>query len=319
MRRVTLAGAAIIGALLLAIPSAFARTDLVAAEPGITATSDRDRRHVPADRAGIELCADPGRDEGVLQLHQRPARSRQEARDRWSADRLEVLRRRLQPGQLGPAAAEARRAGQGLRRRGHARHRGQPGGAAVPERAEGAARPRLDRCQRVRQGRQEAARGRSAGSRTTSPRPGSTGSTSRRTIRTRRSRSSTRTTATGRTTCTASSRRSARRSPTSWSSASRRSTCSAAPRRASQLARLKASGADTLMIFVTPGSDDPDVRDHQGAGLAAGADLRQLGLGDRHVHGDRGQKLERRDGERLDQRRVPQGSRHRRPGRTTRR
>jgi branched-chain amino acid transport system substrate-binding protein len=39
MRRVSLAGAAIIGALLLAIPSAFARTDLKAADPGITATS----------------------------------------------------------------------------------------------------------------------------------------------------------------------------------------------------------------------------------------------------------------------------------------
>ena len=39
MRRVTLAGAAVIGALLLAIPSAFARTDLVAADPGITARS----------------------------------------------------------------------------------------------------------------------------------------------------------------------------------------------------------------------------------------------------------------------------------------
>ena len=36
MRRFTLAGAAIIGALLLAIPSAFAKADLVAADPGIT-------------------------------------------------------------------------------------------------------------------------------------------------------------------------------------------------------------------------------------------------------------------------------------------
>ena len=39
MRRVSLAWAAIIGALLLAIPSAFARTDLTAADPGITARS----------------------------------------------------------------------------------------------------------------------------------------------------------------------------------------------------------------------------------------------------------------------------------------
>jgi branched-chain amino acid transport system substrate-binding protein len=39
MRRVSLAGAAIIGALLLAIPAAFAKTDLKAADPGITASS----------------------------------------------------------------------------------------------------------------------------------------------------------------------------------------------------------------------------------------------------------------------------------------
>jgi branched-chain amino acid transport system substrate-binding protein len=39
MRRVTLAGLALIGALLLAIPSAFAKSDVAAADPGITARS----------------------------------------------------------------------------------------------------------------------------------------------------------------------------------------------------------------------------------------------------------------------------------------
>ena len=39
MRRVSLAGLALVGALLLAIPSAFAKSDLVAADPGITSTS----------------------------------------------------------------------------------------------------------------------------------------------------------------------------------------------------------------------------------------------------------------------------------------
>jgi branched-chain amino acid transport system substrate-binding protein len=39
MRRVSLAGLALVGALLLAIPSAFAKSDVVAADPGITATS----------------------------------------------------------------------------------------------------------------------------------------------------------------------------------------------------------------------------------------------------------------------------------------
>jgi len=39
MRRVTLAGLALVGALLLAIPSAFAQSDLTAADPGISARS----------------------------------------------------------------------------------------------------------------------------------------------------------------------------------------------------------------------------------------------------------------------------------------
>jgi branched-chain amino acid transport system substrate-binding protein len=39
MRRIKLAGLAVVGALLLAIPSAFAQSDLAAADPGITATT----------------------------------------------------------------------------------------------------------------------------------------------------------------------------------------------------------------------------------------------------------------------------------------
>ena len=39
MRRVALAGLALVGALLLAIPSAFAKSDLTAADPGITSSS----------------------------------------------------------------------------------------------------------------------------------------------------------------------------------------------------------------------------------------------------------------------------------------
>ena len=37
MRRVSLAGLALVGALLLAIPSAFAKSDVAAADPGISA------------------------------------------------------------------------------------------------------------------------------------------------------------------------------------------------------------------------------------------------------------------------------------------
>jgi hypothetical protein len=39
MRRFTLAGLVLVGALLLAIPSAFAQSDATAADPGITARS----------------------------------------------------------------------------------------------------------------------------------------------------------------------------------------------------------------------------------------------------------------------------------------
>ena len=71
---------------------------------------------------------------------------------------------------------------------------------------------------------------------------------------------------------------------------------------ASQLARLKASGADTLMIFVTP---TPTIQSYaiiRALNWKPDADLRQLRLRDRHVHGRRGQDLERCHGERLDQR-----------------
>ena len=57
MRRVSLAGLALIGALLLAIPSAFAKSDVQALDPGITSKN-------------IVIRADSGRHEGVLQLHQ---------------------------------------------------------------------------------------------------------------------------------------------------------------------------------------------------------------------------------------------------------
>ena len=50
-------------------------------------------------------------------------------------------------------------------------------------------------------------------------------------------------------------------------------------------------------------ADDPGVRDHPGTQLEAGQHLRELGLGDRHVHGSRGRALQRGDGQRVDQRR----------------
>ena len=203
---------------------------------------DHHRRDVPAHRAGGGVRADPARDEGVLQLHQRPQGAGRQARRHGPADHLQVLRRRLQPGEHGPAHAPARRAGQGLRDGRPARHRAELAVARLPEPAEGAADARLDRARRTGARSTRSSRGRSAGSPTTSPRVASTGSTSRRTSTARRSRSSTRTTTTARTTSTGSARRSARRTPTPTSSPRRRSR---RRRRASpsQMTRIRASGA----------------------------------------------------------------------------
>ncbi len=114
------------------------------ADTGRHGEADRRRRDVPAHGPGGSVCADPARHEGVLQLHQRPARARRQAWRHGPADRLEVLRRRLQPREHGSADAKARRGGQGLRDGRSARDRAQPRGPRVPEPGEGAAGARLD-------------------------------------------------------------------------------------------------------------------------------------------------------------------------------
>ena len=60
---------------------------------------DHDRRHVPAHGPRVGLRADSGRDEGVLLVHQCAPWNRRQARRGRSPDRLQVLRRRLQPGE----------------------------------------------------------------------------------------------------------------------------------------------------------------------------------------------------------------------------
>ena len=146
------------------------------------------------------------------------------------------------------------------------------------------ARARVDRRQRVRQLR--STRGRSGGSRTTSPRAVSTATTSGGTIPTQRSRSSTTTTATAATTSAASSRHSATRTCAGRSWRSRRTTFSAAGRRvaADSPACLRCRHADGIRH---DHADDPDVRHPPRAELEAGQHLRQLGLDDGHGHGDR--------------------------------
>ena len=77
---------------------------------------------------------------------------------------------------------------------------------------------------------------------------------------------------------------------------------------ASQLARLKASGADTLMIFVTP---TPTIQSYailRAIAWKPADDLPQLGLRNRHVHGCCGALRRRGPRQRLDQRPVPEGS-----------
>ncbi len=121
MRKLIVCGVGLVAALALTVPGAFGGATPDTRRHGQV---DHDRRDVPAHRAGGVVRADSGRHEGVLQLHQRRVEGPDGKRGVLrSPDHLEVLRRRLQPRQHGPADAPARRAGQGLRHRRPARHR----------------------------------------------------------------------------------------------------------------------------------------------------------------------------------------------------
>ena len=94
---------------------------------------DRHRRDVAAHRPGGLVRVGRARREGVLRLGER------EGRRREAEDRLPDRRRRLQPGADRAGGAAARRAGQGVRRLQHARHRGEPRDPRLPEPGQGAA------------------------------------------------------------------------------------------------------------------------------------------------------------------------------------
>ena len=126
VRKLIACGVGLVAALALSVPG---RVRWPGPDTGRHGQDDHDRRHVPADRARGRVCAHPARDEGVLQLHQRAQGAGRQARRRRSPDRLEVLRRRLQPREHGSAHATTRRAGQGLRHGRPARDRAQPRGA----------------------------------------------------------------------------------------------------------------------------------------------------------------------------------------------
>ena len=107
---------------------------------------DQDRRDVPAERLRLAVRTDSARDGGVFQLRQRAERQEdRSARHLRPPDRLEVLRRRLQPGADGSAHEQADPRGQGVRHGGLARNRAGPREPAAAERTQGAASPRLDR------------------------------------------------------------------------------------------------------------------------------------------------------------------------------
>ena len=217
------------------------------------------------------------------------------------ADRLEVLRRRIQPREHGAADAQARRGGQGLRHLRRARHRAAAGRGRLHERPQGAAAARLDRRDRVRQPGTRRSRTRSAGSRTTSPRAGSTASTPRRTGRRRRSPSSTRTTTTARTTSRASRAglgAKASNIVTTQGFGATDASVASAGRGGPPVGRR--GGRD--LRDAEP--DGEDLRDDEGAQVQARAGDPQLGLGERLRHGPRARQLRRDDTRRHDQHRV---------------
>ena len=77
--------------------------------------------------------------------------------------------------------------------------------------------------------------------------------------------------------------------------------------RCSPAARSASIGCGHVDDLRHADAHDPHVRDAAGDQLEAGQRLPELGVGHRHVHDARIGELERGDGERLDQRPVPQG------------
>ena len=183
------------------------------------------------------------------------------------------------PAELGSAHAEARRGGQGLRGRRLARHRGERGDPAVPEREEGAADPHLHRRVDLRP-RRSSTRGRAAGSpRTTRVqdlRPGDRAQQpereDRRHLPERRLRQGQPRRAQG----------GARRQGVEHR---RRGAVRGDRRRtsASQIAKLRATGATILVIFATPKFAIQSYAIANALEVGPRGDLHDPGLGHGHV------------------------------------
>ena len=236
MRRALLAAVAVLAA-------ATAATAATTADPGVTADDDRDRRHRAALRRGGRVRHRRAGREGVLRLRQR------EGRRQRAEDRVPLLRRRLQPGADRAADAQARRAGPRLRDLQRGRHGEQPRHPRLPERAEGAAALRRRRLGGARRrparypwtmGFLQSYRGEGAVLRA---RP-------RQAPRRRReSRVLLENTELGKDMTRGLSRAIAGKGPKVVASEAYEFTASDV---VAQVAKLKASGADTLMLFATP-------------------------------------------------------------------
>ena len=141
MKKVVLLAAALVVALGVTASSATS----AASETGITNRTITIGGTFPLTGPASPYAIIPPLDEGVLLVHQLAQGAGRQAWGLRPPDRVQVLRRRLQPCELGAADAEARRGGQGVCGGRLARHRGEPRDEAVPQCAQGAADPERDR------------------------------------------------------------------------------------------------------------------------------------------------------------------------------
>ena len=204
---------------------------------------------------------------------------------------VQVLRRRVQPCELGAADAEARRGGQGVRGGRLARHRGEP-----RDRGRTSTRARCRRSStrpapRSLGRRIEAStRGRAAGSPTTPTRARSTVRRSPTTARTPRSPCCTRTTATATTTCAGLKAGLGAKASNIVAKRAVRGDGRGRSRTGREAPRLRGNGVRDLRDAEV---HDPGVRDRERAQVVAGRDLHELRLSDGR-HPDAREELGRR-------------------------
>ena len=187
--------------LLALVTAAVVTTSVIGATAATVRGSRRPRRHGrlcsprwdgAALRPRVRLRLGRAWGGGVPQVGERKGRRRR------AHHRVQVPRRRVQPGPDRPGHPPARRAGQGLRRLQHARDRAQRGDPRLPERRRRCRSSSPPRARRRSAPTSRSTRTPSASSRATRPRAGSTASSSRARPRAARLPCSSRTTRTAR-------------------------------------------------------------------------------------------------------------------------